>query len=251
MRQLGVNIDHVATVRQARRTTEPDPVWAAVEAELGGADQITVHLRGDRRHIQDRDLHLLKQTVNVRLNLECSLEPDMLAIACQVRPDQVCLVPEKREEVTTEGGLDVVGQKERVARAVKQLNEQGIEVSLFIDPSHSQIDASRAVGAQAVELHTGTYANACLAVRSGLSSRTGHQAAAELLVLKNAALHTLDCSLRLNAGHGLTYHNVQPVAAIPGMEELNIGHSIVARAIFCGLRQAVADMKALIRSAAT
>ncbi|MBL8889669.1 MAG: pyridoxine 5'-phosphate synthase [Planctomycetaceae bacterium] len=251
MRQLGVNIDHVATIRQARRTTEPDPVWAAVEAELGGADQITVHLRGDRRHIQDRDLHVLKQTVNVRLNLECSLESEMLAIACQVRPDQVCLVPEKREEVTTEGGLDIVGQQNRVARAVSQLNDHGIEVSLFIDPSHVQIDASKAVGAQAVELHTGTYANAFMTMKSSVGSRAGHSAAAELLVLRNAALHTLDCNLRLNAGHGLTYQNVQPVAAIPGMEELNIGHSIVARAIFCGLRQAVADMKALIRSAAT
>jgi pyridoxine 5-phosphate synthase len=249
MRQLGVNIDHVATVRQARRTIEPDPVWAAVEAELGGADQITVHLRGDRRHIQDRDLHLLKQTVAVRLNLECSLEPEMLAIACQVRPDQVCLVPEKREEVTTEGGLDIVGQQDRVARAVRQLNEHGIQVSLFIDPCHSQIHASQIVGAQAVELHTGSYANACLADKSGVSARAGHQSGAELLVLKNAAQHTLDCGLRLNAGHGLTYHNVQPVAAIPGMEELNIGHSIIARSIFCGLRQAVADMKSLIQSA--
>ncbi len=249
MRQLGVNIDHVATVRQARRTVEPDPVWAAVEAELGGADQITIHLRADRRHIQDRDLHLLKQTVNVRLNLECSLESDMLAIACQVRPDQVCLVPEKREEVTTEGGLDIIGQRDRVAEAVRLLNDHGIQVSLFIDPCTSQIDASHIVGAQAVELHTGAYANASLDDKSGVGTRAGHQAAAELLILNNAAQHTLDRGLRLNAGHGLTYRNVQPVAVIPGMEELNIGHSIISRAIFCGLRQAVADMKTLIQTA--
>ena len=249
MRQLGVNIDHVATVRQARRTVEPDPVWAAVEAELGGADQITVHLRADRRHIQDRDLHLLKQTVNVRLNLECSLESEMLDIACQVRPDQVCLVPEKREEVTTEGGLDVVSQKVRVLDAVKKLNDQGIQVSLFIDPCSSQIDAARAVSAQAIELHTGAFANAWLDDRSGVNQRSGHQAAAELLVLQSASQHALAAGLRLNAGHGLTYRNVQPIAAIPGMEELNIGHSIISRAIFCGLRQAVSDMKALIQNA--
>lgn len=249
MRQLGVNIDHVATVRQARRTVEPDPVWAAVEAELGGADQITVHLRADRRHIQDRDLHLLKQTVNVRLNLECSLEPEMLAIACQVKPDQVCLVPEKREEVTTEGGLDIVKQAARVAEAIRQLNDHGIEVSLFIDPCTAQIEASQQVAAQAVELHTGNYANAWLDDRSGVGQRAGHQAAAELLVLQSAAQRTVDLGLRLNAGHGLTYRNVQPVAALPGMEELNIGHSIISRAIFCGLRQAVADMKSLIQTA--
>jgi pyridoxine 5-phosphate synthase len=249
LRQLGVNIDHVATVRQARRTVEPDPVWAAVEAELGGADQITVHLRADRRHIQDRDLHLLKQTVNVRLNLECSLEPEMLQIACQVRPDQVCLVPEKREEVTTEGGLDIVAQADKVAQAIRRLNDQGIQVSLFIDPCTSQIEASAQVGAQAVELHTGAYANAWLEDRSGVGQRAGHQASAELLILQSAAQHTLDLGLRLNAGHGLTYRNVQPVAALPGMEELNIGHSIISRAIFCGLRQAVADMKGLIQTA--
>ncbi len=249
MRQLGVNIDHVATVRQARRTIEPDPVWAAVEAELGGADQITVHLREDRRHIQDRDLHLLKQTVTVRLNLECSLQTEMLEIACQVRPEQVCLVPEKREEVTTEGGLDIVRQQQRVAAAVRQLNDHGIEVSLFIDPSLEQVQASCDVGAQAVELHTGTYANAWLDDKAGLGARQGQAAAAELLVVRQASLKVQELGLRLNAGHGLNYRNVQPIAAIPGMEELNIGHSIISRAIFSGLRQAVADMKSLIMAA--
>ena len=249
MRQLGVNIDHVATVRQARRTIEPDPVWAAVEAELGGADQITVHLREDRRHIQDRDLHLLKQTVTVRLNLECSLQSEMLEIACQVRPEQVCLVPEKREEVTTEGGLDIVRQRQRVAAAVQQLNDHGIEVSLFIDPCLEQVQASCEVGAQAVELHTGTYANAWLDDKVGLGARQGQAAAAELQVVRVAAVQVRDLGLRLNAGHGLNYRNVQPIAAIPGMEELNIGHSIISRAIFSGLRQAVADMKSLIIAA--
>ncbi len=249
MLQLGVNIDHVATVRQARRTVEPDPVWAAVEAELGGADQITVHLRADRRHIQDRDLHLLKQTVTVRLNLECSLETEMLDIACDVRPAQVCLVPEKREEVTTEGGLDIVSYETSVRDAVKRLNDHGIEVSLFIDPCHSQIDASQRTGAQAVELHTGAYANAWLDDRHGVNPKAGNPAAAELRVLENASQHTVDAGLRLNAGHGLTYRNVQPIAKIDGMEELNIGHSIISRALFTGLRQAVADMKALILAA--
>lgn len=249
MRQLGVNIDHVATVRQARRTIEPDPVWAAVEAELGGADQITVHLREDRRHIQDRDLHLLKQTVAVRLNLECSLQTEMLEIACQVRPEQVCLVPEKREEVTTEGGLDIVKQRQRVAAAVKQLNDCGIEVSLFIDPSLEQVQASHDVGAQAVELHTGTYAHAWLDDKPGFGRRQTQAAADELQVIRLAAQRVRELGLRLNAGHGLNYQNVQPIAAIPGMEELNIGHSIISRAIFSGLRQAVADMKALILAA--
>ena len=235
MIQLGVNIDHVATVRQARKTNEPDPVWAAVRAELGGADQITVHLREDRRHIQDRDLRLLKETVTVRLNLECSLVGEMLEIACHTQPEQVCLVPEKREEVTTEGGLDLVGQKDRVTDAVQRLVDQGIEVSLFIDPDPAQIEAAKQTGAQAVELHTGAYANA-----------TGDQLQEQLHLIKQAGILVSSLEMRLNAGHGLTYRNVLPIAAIPDMEELNIGHSIIARSLMSGMKDAVAEMKALI-----
>lgn len=235
MIQLGVNIDHIATVRQARRANEPDPVWAAVQAELGGADQITVHLREDRRHINDRDLRLLKETVAVRLNLECSLAPEMLNIAGQTLPQQVCLVPEKREEITTEGGLDVVAQQQRVTDAVHQLQDQGIEVSLFIDPDIGQIDAAAKTGAQAVELHTGSYANAA-----------SSQVADQLHTIKQAGIHATALELRLNAGHGLTYRNVLPIAAIPDMEELNIGHSIIARALMTGMQDAVAQMKALL-----
>ncbi len=240
MIQLGVNIDHVATVRQARKTNEPDPVWAAVEAELGGADQITVHLREDRRHIQDRDLRVLKETVTIRLNLECSLQPEMLAIACQTLPEQVCLVPEKREEITTEGGLDVVGHFAAVSKAVQQLKELGIEVSLFIDPDAAQIEASHKSGAHAVELHTGAYANA-----------KPNDVANQIQLIKQAGIQTRSFGMRLNAGHGLTYRNVLPIAAIPDMEELNIGHSIISRALFSGIRQAVADMKMLIIRGAT
>ncbi len=240
MIQLGVNIDHVATVRQARKTNEPDPVWAAVEAELGGADQITVHLREDRRHIQDRDLRVLKETVTIRLNFECSLQPEMLAIACQTLPEQVCLVPEKREEITTEGGLDVVGHFAAVSKAVQQLKELGIEVSLFIDPDAAQIEASHKSGAHAVELHTGAYANA-----------KPNDVANQIQLIKQAGIQTRSFGMRLNAGHGLTYRNVLPIAAIPDMEELNIGHSIISRALFSGIRQAVADMKMLIIRGAT
>ena len=235
MIKLGVNIDHVATVRQARRTTEPDPVWAAAAAELGGADQITVHLREDRRHIQDRDIEVLKQTVNVKLNLECACVDQMLQIACRLKPDQVCLVPEKREEVTTEGGLDVVANRSRVAEAVNQLHEAGIFVSLFIDPAPDQIALSKELGVQAVELHTGSYADAQI-------DQAKQQ---ELNVLKTASAAVLSSGLHLHAGHGLTYTNVLPVAKITGMEELNIGHSIIARSIFVGMQQAVAQMKSL------
>ena len=237
MPRLGVNIDHVATIRQARRTTEPDPVWAAALAELGGADQITVHLREDRRHIQDRDLPLLKETVNVLLNLECACEPAMLEIACQLKPDQVCLVPEKREEVTTEGGLDVVANRTRVAEAIEQLRSQDIFVSIFIDPDKEQISLAQEIKAQAVELHTGCYANA----------KRADQRARELNLLIEASRHTQQLGLHLHAGHGLTYTNVQPVARIAGMEELNIGHSIIARSIFVGLKDAVREMKELCR----
>lgn len=236
MATLGVNIDHVATVRQARRTIEPDPIWAAAAAELGGADAITVHLREDRRHIQDRDLDLLKQTVQVKLNLESAITPAMTAIACRVKPDQVTLVPENRAEVTTEGGLDVVGQREAVAIAVGQLQDAGITVSLFIDPDPDQIEASSALNVAAVELHTGSYANA--------SSEADRDQ--ELQALARAATLIRQTGLTLNAGHGLTYRNVVPVAELEGMHELNIGHSIVARAIFTGMTTAVREMKALI-----
>ncbi len=236
MIHLGVNIDHVATVRQARRTTEPDPVWAAAMAELGGADQITVHLRADRRHIQDRDVEILKQTVNVKLNLECACVPEMLAIAQRLKPDQVCLVPENRQEITTEGGLDVVAHRSRVAQATKQLRDDGIFVSLFIDPDLKQVETSAELDADAVELHTGCYANAA----------TEQLRETEFHRLLDASAAVINTDMRLHAGHGLTYNNVVPVARIEGMKELNIGHSIIARSIFVGLTQAVREMKQLI-----
>jgi pyridoxine 5-phosphate synthase len=235
MATLGVNIDHVATIRQARRTVEPEPVWAAAAAELGGADAITVHLREDRRHIQDRDLEVLRRTVQVKLNLECSIVPEMVAIACRVKPCQVTLVPERREEVTTEGGLDVVGHRAAVAEAVARLQAAGIAVSLFIDPAPRQIDAAVDLAVEAVELHTGCYAN-----------ETGADREARLVDLARAGAMTRQAGLQLAAGHGLTYRNVVPVARLDGMGELNIGHSIVARAVFVGMTEAVREMKRLI-----
>ena len=235
MAKLGVNIDHVATVREARRTNEPDPVWAATLAELGGADGITLHLREDRRHIQERDVRLLKQTVAVPTNLELACNDDVLRIACEVAPDQATLVPERREEVTTEGGLDVNGQRELVGSAVARLQQAGMVVSLFVDPDPAQIEASSAVGADAVELHTGRYASAAPA-----------EVDEQLQVLCRAGGLARQAGLDLHAGHGLTYRNVGPVAAIDGVNELNIGHSIIARAIMVGLQQAVRDMKQLI-----
>jgi pyridoxine 5-phosphate synthase len=234
--ELGVNIDHVATVRQARRTFEPDPVWAATLAQLGGADGITVHLREDRRHIQDRDLRIFRETVTVKLNLELACSPEVVQIACQTRPDQATLVPEKREEVTTEGGLDVVGQKSRVRDTVKALQDAGIGVSLFLDPDARQIELASKVGATAVELHTGEYA---LAVGEQQQSK-------ELDKLRAAGKLIREAGLTLHAGHGLTYRNVKPIATIAEMSELNIGHSIVARAIMVGFEQAVREMKKLI-----
>lgn len=237
---LGVNIDHVATIRQARRTDEPDPVWAAAAAELGGADQITVHLREDRRHIQDRDLRILRETVRVRLNLECALAPEMLAIACQTRPHQVCLVPERREEVTTEGGLDVAGQLARVREATRRLQDAGIEVSLFIDPDPRQVEAARQCSAETIELHTGVYAHA----------RHDHPKVAEAIAQLRAAVDAgHQAGLHVDAGHGLTYTNVLAVAGLPGIRELNIGHSIVARAVFVGMTEAVREMKRLVSAA--
>jgi pyridoxine 5-phosphate synthase len=236
MARLGVNIDHVATVREARKTNEPDPVWAATLAELGGADGITLHLREDRRHIQDRDVRIMIETVAVPTNLELATADEVLAIACDLRPTQATLVPERREEVTTEGGLDVVGQRERVTAAVKRLQDAGIVVSLFLDPDTKQIEAGIATGAEAIELHTGAYAHA---------SAKG-KALDELAQLNQSAELIRQAGTVLNAGHGLTYRNVRPVAAIAEMHELNIGHSIIARAIMVGLEQAVRDMKRLV-----
>ena len=239
MATLGVNIDHVATIRQARRTVEPDPVWAAALAELGGADVITVHLREDRRHIQDRDVRLLRETVQVKLNLEMAAEPSITDIAVALRPPQATLVPERREEVTTEGGLDVLGNVERVRSCVERLHAAGIEVSLFIDPDPRQIEASRLLKVAAVELHTGAYADAV----PGLAQQL------ELKKLQDAGRCANESGLILHFGHGLTYRNVIPVAAIPNAHELNIGHSIVARAVMVGLQEAVREMKLLIQQA--
>lgn len=239
MPELGVNIDHVATVRQARRTNEPDPVWAAALAELGGADCITLHLREDRRHIQDRDLRILRETVTAKLNLEVACEQQMLEIACQVRPDQATLVPERREEITTEGGLDVAGHLEKTCAAVEQLRAAGISVSLFLDPDERQIEAGAELGVAAIELHTGQYALA-----------GGDEQQRQLSILANAGRRIREAGVALHAGHGLTYHNVPPVASIQGMAELNIGHSIVARAVFVGFEKAVREMKVLVSAAA-
>ncbi len=236
MPKLGVNIDHVATVRQARRTIEPDPVWAAAAAELGGADQITIHLREDRRHIQDRDVRLLRETVKVRLNLECAVAPEMIGIACDTRPHQVCLVPERREEVTTEGGLEVAGNRQAVGDAIMRLQDCGIAVSLFIGPDLRQVEAAASLRAEAIELHTGGWAHAFLSAES----------ATQLDALLKAAQAGLEAGLTVDAGHGLTYTNVRPVASIPGIRELNIGHSIISRAIFIGLTEAVREMKRLV-----
>ena len=234
MATLGVNIDHVATIREARRTIEPDPVWAAAAAEIGGADAITIHLREDRRHIQDRDLEVLRKTVQVKLNLELAMSPLMVDIACRIVPDQVTLVPENREEVTTEGGLDVVRYKKNLVKTIGKLRDAGITVSLFIDPEPAQIETAASLSVPAVELHTGAYANA------GKSVRT------ELQLLAQAATFVHQAGLILNAGHGLTYRNVTPIAQLEGMEELNIGHSIVGRAVFVGMTEAVREMKNLI-----
>jgi pyridoxine 5-phosphate synthase len=235
---LGVNIDHVATVREARKTNEPDPVWAAALAELGGADAITIHLREDRRHIQERDLRILMESVAVPINLELACANDVLAIACETRPHQATLVPERREEVTTEGGLDVAGSA-KVAEAVRRLKDAGIVVSLFLDPDPAQLEAGIKLGVDAIELHTGAYAQATL--RHNLDDTKS-----QLQTLIKAGQQIRAAGVILNAGHGLTYRNVKPVAAIDEMHELNIGHSIIARAIMVGLEQAVRDMKRLI-----
>ncbi|MGO3742915.1 pyridoxine 5'-phosphate synthase [Kerstersia sp.] len=237
--ELGVNIDHVATLRQQRGTSYPDPVEAALRAEAAGADLITLHLREDRRHIQDADVVALRPKLLTRMNLECAITEEMLAIACQVRPDDVCLVPERRQELTTEGGLDVLGHAAQVRDAVVRLQEAGIRVSLFIDPDARQIDAAQQAGATVIELHTGDYAEA-----------EGQRAAQALERLRLAVGLAKQGGLRVNAGHGLHYGNVQAVAALPGISELNIGHAIVAQAVFVGWEAAIREMKALIIRAA-
>ncbi|STO56496.1 pyridoxine 5'-phosphate synthase [Grimontia hollisae] len=236
---LGVNIDHVATVRNARGTQYPDPVHAAEIAERAGADGITIHLREDRRHIKDRDVYLLKETIQTRMNLEMAVTDEMVNIALEVKPAYVCLVPEKREELTTEGGLDVAGQLEKVKAATETLTAAGIKVSLFIDADRAQIDAAKACSAPFIELHTGRYAEAS----------TDEEMQAELKKIAAGASYAADLGIKVNAGHGLTYHNVKPIAAIPEIYELNIGHAIIGRAVFDGLHKAVADMKALMLEA--
>lgn len=236
MIELGVNIDHVATLRQQRLTTYPDPLLAAQRAEEAGADLITLHLREDRRHIQDADVFAMRPLLRTRMNLECAITTEMLEIACKVKPDDVCLVPEKRHELTTEGGLDVVGHFEQVSAAVKQLQDAGIRVSLFIDADAAQITAAQQAGATVIELHTGAFADA-----SGPEEQ-----AIQLQRIREGAAQGVALGLRVNAGHGLHYGNVQEVAAIPGIAELNIGHAIVAQAVFDGWEKAVRDMKALI-----
>ncbi|WP_308388697.1 pyridoxine 5'-phosphate synthase [Acidithiobacillus sp. AMEEHan] len=236
---LGVNIDHVATLRQARGTRYPDPLEAAFVAERAGADAITAHLREDRRHIQERDVELLQQTLRTRLNLEMAVNEDVLAIAERLRPSDCCLVPERRAELTTEGGLDVAGQRARVQAACERLAGAGVRVSLFIDPDPRQIEAAAATGAPVIELHTGSYANA--------KERT--EVRQQLDLLREAGRLAQSCGLQVNAGHGLDYTNVQAVAAIPEIAELNIGHAIVAHAIFHGLDSAVREMKRLMRQA--
>jgi pyridoxine 5-phosphate synthase len=235
MVELGVNIDHVATLRQARRGVQPDPVAAAVLAELGGADSITIHLREDRRHIQDRDLRVLRQTVSTRLNLELACSNEVLDIAIEIQPDQATLVPERREEVTTEGGLDILSDTSRVAEAVKRLQTHNIFVSLFLDPDEKQIQAAAELGVEAVELHTGQYA-----------LERGERRQQQLQRLQQAGALIRQLGMQLHAGHGLDYQNVQPIASIVEMHELNIGHSIVSRAIMVGMREAVSEMKRLM-----
>ena len=233
--ELGINIDHVATLRNARGTTYPDPIRAARLAEEAGADLITLHLREDRRHIKDADLIALRPLISTRMNLECAVTPEMIDIACQVKPHEVCLVPEKREEVTTEGGLDVLGHYAAVEAATKQLKNAGIRVSLFVDPDEKQIKAAKDVGATVVELHTGRYADL-----------SGVEQVKELERIQKAAQYGVSIGLRVNAGHGLNEDNVLPIAALAELSELNIGHAIVAQALFKGWQNAIMDMKALM-----
>ena len=247
MIELGVNIDHVATVRQARRTYEPDPVWAAVEAHLGGADGITVHLREDRRHIQDLDVRRLRDLTHIKLNLEMAATEEMIAIATDLRPEMAMLVPEGRHEITTEGGLDIVAQEAKITDAIGRLEAAGVRTSVFIDAEAGQVEAAARAGAAVCEIHTGPYAEAFR-----LQGRDAESAAVlrELAKVRSAGELVRQRGMRFNAGHALNYFNVQPVAALPGVRELHIGHAIVSRALFVGFREAVADMKRLIREAA-
>lgn len=239
MIELGINIDHVATLRQQRMTSYPDPVQAALRAEDAGADLITLHLREDRRHIQDADVWAIRPVLRTRMNLECAMTPEMLDIACKLRPDDVCLVPENRHELTTEGGLDVLGHFDGLRAGIARMRDAGIRVSLFIDPEPAQIDAAERAGATVIELHTGAFADAADADRQE----------AELARLRVAVAEGIRHGLRVNAGHGLHYDNVAQIAGMPGIAELNIGHAIVAQAVFDGWEPAIARMKALIVSA--
>ena len=242
MATLGVNIDHVATIREARRTIEPDPVWAAAAAELGGADAITIHLREDRRHIQDRDLEVLRKTVQVKLNLELAMNPLMVDVACRAVPDQVTLVPENREEVTTEGGLDVVCDQDRLGDFIAPLAQAGCRVSLFVAADEGQLQASAQVGAAVVELHTGAYCD--------FHAEGNHQAAKEELArITRCAQFAADLGLEVHAGHGLSYETVAPIAALPEVAELNIGHFLIGESVFLGLGPAIAEMRRLMQNA--
>lgn len=239
MIKLGVNIDHVATLRQARGTRYPDPVQAAREAEQAGADSITLHLREDRRHIQDRDVEILRGLIQTRMNLEMAVADDVVAFACRIRPQDCCLVPERRQELTTEGGLDVVAGLKKITAACARLADAGVRASLFVDADPEQIEAAQKTGAPAIEIHTGRYADA----------PTDEMQRSELVRVEQAVQQGLDLKLQVNAGHGLNYHNVQAIAAIPGVAELNIGHAIIARALFTGMQEAVHEMKRLMREA--
>jgi pyridoxine 5-phosphate synthase len=247
MIELGVNIDHVATVRQARRTYEPDPVWAAVEAHLGGADGITVHLREDRRHIQDEDVRRLRELTHIKLNLEMAATKEMVGIAAKLKPEMAMLVPEGRLEVTTEGGLDIAGQEKKVRGAVQRLADAGIVVSVFIDADLAQIEAAERVGARVCEIHTGPYAHVFHSKGRDAEAKPVQR---ELEKIRKAGEAIRAAGMRFNAGHALNYNNVEPVAGLPGIRELHIGHAIVSRAIFVGLREAVREMKALMGAAA-
>ncbi len=247
MIELGVNVDHVATVRQARRTYEPDPVWAAVEAHLGGADGITVHLREDRRHIQDEDVRRLRELTHIRLNLEMAATDEMVAIACRIKPEMAMLVPEGRHEVTTEGGLDIVSQERHLAGKVRQLADAGIVVSAFIDADLAQVEAAKRIGVAVCEIHTGPYAHA---FHSKGRDEESPAVVAEIQKIRRAGEAIRALKMRFNAGHALNYVNVEPVARLPGLRELHIGHAIVSRAVFVGMREAVREMKQLMIGAA-
>lgn len=246
MIELGVNVDHVATIRQARRTYEPDPVWAAIEAHLGGADGITVHLREDRRHIQDEDVRRLRELTHIKLNLEMAATDEMVGIACKLKPEMAMLVPEGRHEITTEGGLDIASQEGKLGKAIARIADAGIVVSVFIDPDPRQIEAANRVGAQVCEVHTGPYAHAFHS-----RGRDAESAAvvAELKKLAAAGQAIRDLGMRFNAGHALNYFNVEPVARLAGLRELHIGHAIISRAVFIGMRDAVREMKRLMTDA--